>query len=233
MFKIKEENKMNEDLKAWAKREIELAIDDFCIDKEEGKKYYNPCYDTFCYAIDLFQHLLVPGLAKSILVDLIKHVPLTSIEDNDEDWIIVDNDHPSWTMYQCKRLESLYKKVTYNPDGKELVEYTDFDRSICIDVNKNEVYKGGIGLTVLNEMLPVTMPYQPSDKIKIFTEEFKYHDKIQGPNDTFGVLYFKLPSGEMKEVKRFFKRDHETHLTIEISSSEYLARKGKRFEEDK
>ena len=48
--------------------------------------------------------------------------------------------------------------------------------------------------------------------------------------DTVGVLYFRMPDGEIKEVKRYFKEDHESKQMVEINQSEYLSRK-KRVEE--
>ena len=92
------------------------------------------------------------------------------------------------------------------------------------------MYTGGMGPLILDEMMPITLPYYPCGKIRIFTEDFKYHEEHDGDLDTIGVLYFRMPDGTMTEVKRYFKEDHESKQMVEITQSEYLSRK-KRVEE--
>ena len=145
----------------------------------------------------------------------------------------VDCDNPGWSIYQCKRRSSLFKKVAYDRKTGEVDEITfrDIDRAVCVDINKPDcMYTGGMGPLLLDEMMPITLPYSPCGKTRIFTEDFKYHEEYEGDMDTVGVLYFRMPDGTMKEVKRYFKEDHESKQMVEISQSEYLSRK-KRVED--
>lgn len=138
------------------------------------------------------------------------------------------NYNPGWSIYQCKRRNSLFKKVSYDRKTGEVDEITfrDIDRSVCIDINKpDSMYIGGMGPLLLDEMMPITLPYSPCGKIRIFTEDFKYHEECEGDLDTLGVLYFRMPDGSMKEVKRYFKEDHESKQMVEINQSEYLSRR--------
>lgn len=220
-------------LKEWAKREMDLVTKDL---KMEEKAYYEAAYQGFCEFVDRTENLERPGVAKTLLIQLINENPLSPIEDNEEDWMIVEgydlekeNSNPGYTIYQCNRRASLFKKVSYDKKTGEIssTKFTDADRSVCIDINTSEMFTGGIGPAILNEMIPIQMPYQPLGKIKIFTEEFKYHEDCEGSADTFGVLYFRMEDGQMKNVMRFFKDDYKTHEMVEINKSEYFARKTK------
>lgn len=234
----------NNDQIEWAKREIELLKEDNDLDvREKMEKYGEVAFNVFCDLIENMRYVDKPGIVKSIFIQLLNGDPLTPIEDNEEDWTIVEGfdavagaDNPGYTIYQCKRRASLFKKVTYDKKTGEIneIKFTDADRAQCIDINKNYVYTGGFGNVILDEMLPIEMPYSPTGKIKIFTEEFLYHNEPnhKGDFDTFGVLYFRLVNGQMKEVKRFFKEDHKTREMVEITATEYLARK-KKVEERK
>lgn len=230
--------KKNEQIE-WARREIELLKNEGDLDlNEELNNYANIALEGFSYLIKMMENVDRPGIAKSIFLQLLNGDPLTPIEDSKEDWIIVEGfgavagaDNPGYTIYQCKRRPSLFKKVIYGKKNGEIseVKFSDTDRAQCIDINTNNVYTGGIGSVILDEILPIKMPYSPIGKIKIFTEEFMYYDdpNYKGDFDTVGVLYFRLTDGQMKEVKRFFKEDHETREMVEITSTEYFARKKK------
>lgn len=213
----------------WAEREIELK--EKSIPKEEINNAYKNAFQAYCNTIEIFQK--DPNyfyLSIGILQELLFGECLTPIEDNDEDWIIVggiDHDGLNLMEYQSTRRPSLKKYVDVNPFVNKTL-YIDDKRAICFDVNTEASYTGGIGFEVLNEMLPITMPYEPyTNKIIIYTEDFKYYNDSNGDVDTFGVLYFKLPNGELKKVYRFFKNDPKTNNIIEIDKSEYFARKEK------
>lgn len=230
----------NNALKEWARREIDLAtagdLGEAPEMKEEVDKIYEAAFQTFCKFVDETEGLDKPGIAKTILTQLLHENPLVPIEDNEEDWVIVEgfdpaveNDNPGWSIYQCKRRGSLFKKVTYDRKTGDVDEtiFSDTERSICMDINTNQMYSGGMGPVVLNEMVPLTMPYAPVGKIRIFTEDFKCHEDYDGDFDTVGVLYFRDSDGRMTEVKRFFKEDHKTKQMVEINLTEYMARKKK------
>lgn len=220
------------ELKNWALKEIDLAKGS----NDEAHEYYNAAYLAFCDLLDRTCRLDNPGIAKTIFTQLLLENPLTPIEDNEDDWVFADgfdpasgNENPGWTIYQCKRRSSLFKKVIYDrkTGDVEHVKFSDTKRYVCVDINTEDIYTGGMGPVILDEMFPISMPYSPLDKIKIFTEDFKYHEDFNGDFDTVGVLYFRFPDGKMKQIKRFFKKDHKTHEMKEINITEYLARQKK------
>lgn len=224
----------NEELKVWAKREVELAAEQGL--STEAIASYQVALDTFINFLDNAQNLTdqLVEVAKAVLFELIHSQPLTPIQDDENEWVVSDHtfgydpynereDGHAWNMYQSLRYPSLFKKVVYKKGDEKEVTYTDIDRSSAIDIWTMNCYEGGLAESILNEMYPITMPYQPSvDKIRIFTEEFA-HSEGDDP-DTFGILYFRLPSGELQKIDRFFKEDPETSKIVEIDSKEYHER---------
>lgn len=232
---------MSNSLKEWALREVKLATEGTSKDvpaemKGEMDKYYEVAYRAFCDFIDRAEGLDEPGIAKTIFTQLLHEEPLTPIDDNEDDWVFAGgfdpaagNDNPGWMIYQCKRRSTLFKKVTYDrKTGEEDgVKFSDTGRYVCVDINTEQMYTGGMGPAILDEMIPISMPYSPLGKIKIFTEDFKCHEDFDGDFDAVGILYFRMPDGQMKEIKRYFKEDYKTHEMKEIGMTEYLARKKK------
>lgn len=231
-------------LKEWARREVDLVKANLLSAENvnmESTEFipaeYEAAYRIYCNFLDEFERLKDGKVFKTALIQLLHDENLSPIVDSEDDWILIEgldpgagNDNPEWSIYQCKRRSSLFKKVIYDGD-KQCVSFKDTDRAVCIDINKeNSMYTGGIGPLVLDEVMPITLPYSPCGKIRIFTEDFKYHEETEDELDTVGVLYFRMPDGTMKEVKRYFKDDHETNQIVEISQSEYLSRK-KRVED--
>lgn len=230
----------NEDLKKWARREIDIFISD---DKNEQKQtgemdktiadHCECAYEAFCTLLDNIGDLKNPGVAKGILDCLLREEPLSPIEDNEEDWTLVQGlyyyekgtQHQAqpFSIYQCNRRPSLFKKVLN--DGHTI--FTDASRSVCIDVNTGIEYTGGPGQMVLDELFPITMPYSPIGKIKIFTDSFKCYEDTKGEYDTFGVLYFKNINDRLINVNKYFKEDPNTKEMVEIDNREYFARKKK------
>lgn len=128
-------------------------------------------------------------------------------------------------VYQCKRISSLFKNV-YS-DGT--VKYNDVDRIRCVDINNpHNTYYSGLVTKIIDEMLPIALPYMPGKPIKVYCEEFLTDEK-NGDFDTVGVFYaLKTENGEQKkiEINRFFKESKccETGW-IEITRIEYSERK--------
>lgn len=231
-------------MKEWARREVDLAkaylnVEDQIV-KETISEEYEAAYRSYCDFLDEYEKLENTKIIKTVFTQLLHEENLSPIVDSEDDWILVEGfdpaaggDNPGWSIYQCKRRGSMFKKVVYDRKTGEVDEITfrDIDRAVCIDINKPDyMYTGGMGPLVLDEMIPITLPYSPCGKIRIFTEDFKYHEDQEGDLDTVGVLYFRMPDGTMKEVKRYFKEDHETKQMVEITQLEYLSRK-KRVEE--
>lgn len=238
-------------MKEWARREVDLAKT--CLnDEDPAKKWlndedleaketmseeYEAAYRSYCNFLDELEKLKDARIIKTVFTQLLHEENLSPIVDSEDDWTFVEGfdpavgcDNPGWTIYQCKRRSSLFKKVVYDRKTGEVDEITfrDIDRAVCIDINKPDyMYTGGMGPLLLDEMVPVTLPYSPCGKTRIFTEDFKYHEEYEGDIDTVGVLYFRMSDGTMKEVKRYFKEDHESKQMVEITQSEYLSRKKK------
>lgn len=231
-------------MKEWAKREVDLAkalLNDEDLDaRETMSEEYEAAYRSYCNFLDEYENLDNAVIIKTVFMQLFHEENLSPIVDSEDDWTLVAGfdlavgcDNPGWAIYQCKRRSSLFKKVVYDRKTGEndKITFRDIDRAVCIDINKPDcMYTGGMGLMVLDKMMPITLPYSPGGKIRIFTEDFKYHEKHDGDLDTVGVLYFRMPDGTMKEVKRYFKEDHESKQMVEINQTEYLSRK-KRVEE--
>lgn len=228
----------NKELKNWARREVDLVKTGERLDLDpQLNDHYEAAYQTFCNFVDYTSDLKSPGAVKAILLQLLNKEPLTPIEDGEDDWVLVrgytpasGTDDSPWEIYGHKRRSTLFKRVIYNRETGlvDRVDLSDYERCVCIDIgDPNNMYSGGIGQVILDEMIPVTMPYMPLGKIKIFTEGFKYDDKFEGDCDTKAVLYFRMPDGEIKKVKRFFKQEHTMKEPIEITEDEYFARKCK------
>lgn len=220
-------------LKEWAKREIDLATTgtDTSDEKNELNRYYKAAYLAFCDFVDRVEGLKKPGVVKTILTQLLHENPITPIDDNEEDWELWSQaegldlrDKNAEVIYQCRRRPSLFKR-DIRIGEKRSVQFSDANRAVSIEINTQEMYTGGIGLVILDEMMPIVMPYQPLGKIKIFTEEIKFHKDTEDLFDTIGILYFKMPNDNIKKVDRFFKKDPETHELVEIIKEEYLYRK--------
>lgn len=215
----------------WYENEIDLAL------KQMTPKETVQIAEAYMTAGSLFGEFLKKtedfngkniSLVKTVFLQLLNGDPLTPIEDNDEEWELVEGSTgPECVIYQSKRRKSLFKKVDETKDS-EPPKFTDTARAVCMDINNTDlIYTGGMGPIVLDETVPIEMPYSPSGKIKIFTEEFKCHKDCKGDSDTIGVLYFRMPDGRIKTVKRFFKEDPKAHKMIEIDISEYFKRKKK------
>lgn len=234
-------------MKEWARREVDVAKawnswldNEDQIVNEMVSEEYEAAYRSYCNFLDEYEKLENTKIIKTVFTQLLHEENLSPIVDSEDDWTLVEGfdpavgcDNPGWSIYQCKRRSSLFKKVVYDRKTGEVDEITfrDIDRAVCIDINKPDyMYTGGMGPLLLDEMMPITLPYSPCGKTRIFTEDFKYHEEYEGDMDTVGVLYFRMSDGTMKEVKRYFKEDHESKQMVEISQSEYLSRK-KRVED--
>ena len=228
------------DLKEWAEKEIEIACNKENPNRKEGEFDYGcACYES---ALKAFKSLTEDGhsgfsigITKHILNRLIDGKPLTPIEDADDAW-----DHEridtrkECSVYQCKRMSSLFKYV-YN-DGH--VKYADVNRVIAYDVDSPDLtYHTGLANNLVNDMYPITMPYMPCDKsFKVCFETF-LTDKKHGDFDTKAVLYLTKPDGERVEINRYFREPesdidekHTYHGWVEISKEEYEERKARRID---
>ena len=215
------------DLLKWAENEIEIVRNRLKSSPEEERgenDYILGCYES---AFKAFKSLLEDGhsgmsisITKSILIRLIDGRPLNDIQDTEDVWNEVSGLSKDLKEYQCSRMSSLFKKVY--PDGS--VKYNDIDRAVCVNVDDPRNVFHGYGCRILDEMLPIEMPYSPSSKqYKIYCKEFLY-DEDGGDFDTLGVLYAISPEGEKINIERYFKDVKGTPGWVEINSDEYLYR---------
>lgn len=218
----------------WAKKEVELAC------KKENPYIKEGEFDYGCAiyksALKAFESLCDDGhsglsieITKHILNRLIDGKPLTPIEDTDDIWRLCIRPKSVTTTYQCKRMSSLFKHV--NEDGS--VYYSSTDNFVCVNIhNPNNTYYSGLVARIVNEMFPITMPYWPDEKIKVFCEDFLI-DRKNGDFDTVGIFYAikKNKNNEPLriQINRYFReqKEGEKHSWIEISKEEYEERKCK------
>lgn len=211
----------------WAERELEIVRNNLKISPEEEKgenNYILGCYES---AFKAFKSLLEDehsgmsiSITKSILIRLIDGRPLNDIQDIEDVWNEVSGFSGDVKEYQCSRMSSLFKKVY--PDGS--VKYNDIDRAVCVNVDDPRDMFHGYGCRILDDMLPIEMPYSPSSKkYKIYCKEFLYEED-GGDFDTLGVLYAISPEGEKINIERYFKDVKGTPGWVEINSDEYLYR---------
>lgn len=210
----------------WAAREIALLKDDSKSDKKlskDNKKLADSIYRIYYDYINIIKKEDESIYAHELIIKLLTKTPLTTIEDNDEDWEICDEiPTDGFSIYKCKRYNTLFKKELKNGDSTT-VSYTDTSRAICIDVDTGNYYNNrAFENCILDEVVPITMPYTVGTNIKIFTESFIYRGN---EIDTIGILYLQFPNETIKEVKRFFKKDYKTKEMVEISFGEYVKRR--------
>lgn len=208
----------------WAKNEVEIACKRERGDKPEYEFDYGcACYDS---AMKAFESLLEDehsgmsiGFTKEILNRLIEGKPLTAIEDVEGIWGNEDIFEDGTTIYQCKRMWSLFKYVY--PDGK--VKYRDTERTYCIDLKSPEAaYHNGFIMQIYDEIYPITMPYMPKDKPDVIVCDELLTDRKNGDHDTIAILYIKRSDGEKIKVNRYFKEGEKSF--VEITEEEYRKR---------
>lgn len=222
-------NPEEDGLSGWAAKEVDRAI---ATEKASSKGWGEWYYGAACYesAMRAFQSLLRDDhdglsiqITKSILNRLIDGKTLTPIEDTPDIWNEFYKDEKAGvTEYQCKRMSSLFKKVT--ADGE--VTFSDISRVQCINVGSPDVaFTNGFATRLIDKIFPITMPYLPTDKkFKLFTEEFLVDPK-NGDYDTVAYLYIQMPDGKTVELNRYFKE--ENGQMVKIEKAEFEERKAK------
>ena len=216
----------------WAEREIEIACKNENPDRKEGEFDYGcACYEG---ALKAFETLCNQGhsgmsikFTQHILNRLVDGKPLTPIEDTPDAWEAVTELEDDGRMeFQCKRMSSLFKTVYANGT----VEYKDIDKVYCEDVhNPDNTYYTGIARTIVDEIIPMKMPYMPPSKPYKLTATDFLVDPKNGDFDTMAFFTLFKPDGEKIEVNRYFRApedgEEETYPGwVEISEDEYTKR---------
>lgn len=208
----------------WAEREIKI-----------GCKHENPEWDgkTFDYGCSCYQSALKAykslcedghsgfsfAATRNILEKLLWEIPLTPIEDNEEDWCEISNFHGDDNKtkeYQCKRRSSLFKTV----DEYGSVTYKDVDRTVYYESYDKHGCHTGLADKIIDEIYPITMPYTPmKEPFKMYGESFLFN-KDNGDYDMRAIFYIRTPDGKRVDVNRYF--DLRGEKPVEISGREYF-----------
>lgn len=190
----------------WAENEIRIALarenenDDFY-------EYIKACYES---ALKAYKSLCGDGhsgmsisITRNILDRLIKHQPLTPIEDTEDVWTehFWEREDDQNRLYQCNRMTCFWKHVY--PDGT--IIYSDNERAYGVDMNNPEcTYHSGLTTRIVDELYPIAMPYCPPNRpFKVYTEEFLF-DARNGDFDTVHIHYIRTPEGDKVDVNRVF-----------------------------
>lgn len=161
----------------WAENEVKLAC------KKENPDWDGKSFDygCSCYgsALKAYKSFMEDGhsgfsfsVTKSILKRLLDELPLTPIEDTEENWNdITLPDEDGTVTYQCVRKSSLFKDV--KKDGS--VSYHDNNRCYCQEIDDpKDTYTNGVASKFVDKLFPITMPYYPStfERYKVVVRTF-------------------------------------------------------------
>ena len=210
----------------WAKREVELA-------KNEALKlgadncsahYICECLNSALKAFNSLREDRHSGASMEqmlmFLQRLVRGLPLTPI-DEDTTWVKSSVSESGTITYQCARMTSLFKDV----DREGNITYSDVNRVVC--VNKDDphapVWYNGFVSKIINSIYPIKFPYYTSsDPIIAYVSE--HTTSLSEDFDTMCIDSVKLNSGEIVDVKRFFKEDTNINSWVEIDEEEYNRR---------
>lgn len=224
--KQKEVEKMS--MKKWAKQECKFACERENPDWD-GKSFDYGCN---CYqsALKAYKSLCDDkhsgfsfSLTRSILIRLLYRLPLTPIEDTEDNWSnITALNKDSWIAYQCTRMSSLFKYV----DNKGNVTYHDVERAYCEEVTNPKNRFNGSACSIIDELFPITMPYYPktTKRYKIVVDTFtaKGFESDNTAFNTRAVLYIVTPEKEKVEINRYY--GEKDNRFVEITKDEYAKR---------
>lgn len=208
----------------WAEREVEIVLENLkkSIKESDDFKYSKSIYYD---ALKVYKLIMRQrhsgysfGVLRHILKKLLNEMPLSPITGADTEWITFDfmNVSGDKQIFQNIRRYSLFKEVY--KDGT--VKYDDTNRIVCLDIKNNERYCTRAITDIVNEMFPITMPYEPdSEPYKILTDRI-CKDKDMG----FIVYSVVTPKGETIDINKFFIR-HNNEFT-ELTEFEFSKRFG-------
>ena len=193
----------------WADREITLAIaKEMQLAKEDGdektSEFKIRCYEA---ALKAYNSLLLDdrkgfdcifSVSKKVLDRLLDHKPLTPIHEEDANWGEPwKKDENGDQCAQSERYSALFK--TTHADGS--LEYDDVDRCYSHERLSGDSFHCGFDRKVLNDIDPITFPYQPyNHPIMMDVEEFDFED------NSYRAVYMAVyPDGKVTEINRFVK----------------------------
>ena len=202
----------------WADREIMLAIaKEMQLAKEDGdektSEFKIRCYEA---ALKAYNTLLLEdkkgfdcifGVSKKVLDRLLDHKPLTPLHEEDANWgELWKKDENGDQRAQSERYSALFK--TTHADGS--LEYDDVGRCYSHERLSGDSFHCGFDRKVLNDIDPITFPYQPyNHPIMMDVEEFDFED------NSYRAVYMAVyPDGKVTEINRFVKITDENMKPI-------------------
>lgn len=164
------------------------------------------------------------GVTMDAFNKLTKGIPLTPVENGEDDWLPCKGSETEDYHRRCKFLIR-----TKLPDGS--YEYSDERR--CIGYENGQQFVMGLLVDILNEIEPVTFPYEPSVRPYIaYTMSFnaegkwikKVNESFRGGHraDTFGIFSILRPDGKVIKVGKYFR--YEGKERVEITYTEFKER---------
>lgn len=201
-------------VRTWALNELKLALEKLAGEPDNVRKISEGCYKS---AVRAYENVIADrhsgstiAVTKNIINRLIDVMPLTPIEDTEDVWAPVDG---SDNTYICKRFPSLTKKV--DKEGK--VTYHDSRRDYCKDIATTNKYSCGFISSLLDQLVPITMPYNPSTKrIVVLT-----HDWTVGDKWYLAIRSAHMPSGECVPIDKFVVINEKQNSVEEITEEEF------------
>ena len=212
----------------WVENEIELAIKKEVKSSGHESECVRMCYDS---AKEAYLALLGKGhsglsisFTKFILNRLIDRKPLTSITEDDFNGVSCSDLSESFmakngysALYQCPRYSSLFKKIGL--DGK--TSYSDNQRVETIDRNLASCHCGSI-TKMIDDMFPISLPYWPANKYKVYTAEFTYNKDSNSVSIDSGIYnamyvgFIVTPDQKVIRVDKFEFEDEVTDFDKEL-----------------
>ena len=207
----------------WANKELEMALAD--IEKEEDEAVKETSKRCFNSAMRCYRTLVADnhsgttmGVTKQIINRLISVKPLTAIQDTEDVWTAIDDAQLSESengnkKYQSTRLPSLFK--TIDKDGN--VTYDDNNRVVCRNILNGDRFYYGFVSNLINKLVPITMPYNPSDKaITVYIKDFTL-----GDYHYLGIYNAILPGRGQIDINKFTKINEKANIAAEMEQGEF------------
>ena len=207
----------------WIRNELKIASGYIYIhdpDKDDKNKKYEAILNMFENVKEnvIPQNIRYCGskLVEDTISKLIDGIPLTPVENNDDDWLIRDIDKTR-EIYKHKRLNTLYKLVE---DGK--ITYIG-GKNYLVVCDEEYVYDSSCTIVseILDKLYPVTFPFTPNKGVYIAHIEKclsnRNNDKDKEGFDTIYVKNIIEPSGKIINIDLYYSRTVDNWSEIDDS----------------
>lgn len=159
------------------------------------------------------------SLAKVFLGRLMKGLPLTPIENKDEEWEVVPElkDKKKPGIFRSVRYHDLYKVISVEEGGEAI--YIDNSRFAYLNVANGEAARHDLVEVICGEGFQITMPYVPSEKkIVIY-----YDEETFGTDHVVAITHY-MREGELnpRPISRFFKETVADECDYNMTSGKYV-----------